>query len=76
MQEEVAKKREHMAGIQGFVPEITKRAKVAVAEVEVGESSQLPAVERVSADCLPTPLYVLYSSFCHMKAASGGDFKV
>lgn len=74
LQAEVAKKRENMSGIRGLVPEISKRAKTAF--IEVGLSSKVAAVERVSADFLPSPLYVLYSNFCHMKAASGTDFKV
>lgn len=74
MQVELARKREHISGFQELVPEITKRAKTAF--VGVGVSGKLPAVQRVAADWLPTPLYVLYSNFCHLKAASGGDFQV
>lgn len=56
------------------MPEISKRAKTAFDEV--GMTKKLPAVERVSAENLPTPLYVVYSNFILLKAASGADFQV
>jgi Fms-interacting protein/Thoc5 len=74
IQAEVSKKREHVSGFQELVPEITKRAKAAFNEV--GLSSKLPAVERVSGEWLPTPLYVIYSNFRHLNAAFGTDLQV
>ena len=74
LQAKVGKKREFLSGLQELVPDIQKKSKSAFEEIGLGTS--LPAVQRVPAACLPTPLYVLYSKLCHVMALSGAEFQV
>lgn len=74
MQAKVGKKREFLSGLQELVPDIQKKSKTAFEEIGLGTS--LPILPHVHSASLPSPLYVIYSNFVHVKVVSGSEFQV